>query len=308
MREHKPYRDPLGAALERKALTGETGAATSSILASGTGWRVVDVLCTSGPADRPFEERYWSVAISLILAGTFSYRSSQGSSLMSPGSLLLGNVNHSYECSHEHGEGDRCLSFQFEPGFFETVARDIGVKTARFPHHRIPPVREIAPLTARAAAAIEDGTVSLEEVAVSLAGRVLRLSHGLRDDAGMRVPDRGGLAAVLHHLELNATQPQRLDGLARIAGLSRYHFLRSFRMVTGVTPHQWVMRARLREAARLLIQSSRAVTEVALDAGFDDLSNFIRSFRAEFGTSPSRYRSRARNANARPRRDSGAGF
>ena len=44
------------------------------------------------------------------------------------------------------------------------------------------------------------------------------------------------------------------------------------------------------DAARRLAATRRPVTEIALDAGFDDLSNFIRTFRAEFGVSPSRYR------------------
>jgi AraC family transcriptional regulator len=72
--------------------------------------------------------------------------------------------------------------------------------------------------------------------------------------------------------------------------LSRYHFLRAFKSVTGVTPHQWVLRARLRDAAQRLATSRSPVTEIALDAGFADLANFIRSFHAEYGVSPRRYR------------------
>src|SRR5262245_52763291 len=93
-------------------------------LAAGDGWKVVDIVCTSGPGDRPFEERQPAASISLVLSGTFTYRSDRGSSLMSPGSVLLGNAGHAYECSHEHGEGDRCLSFQLEPELFERVAHD----------------------------------------------------------------------------------------------------------------------------------------------------------------------------------------
>ena len=72
--------------------------------------------------------------------------------------------------------------------------------------------------------------------------------------------------------------------------MSPYHFLRTFRAVTGVTPHQWLLRARLRDAAGRLAATSTPVTNVALDVGFDDLSNFTRSFRAEFGASPREYR------------------
>jgi AraC-like DNA-binding protein len=60
--------------------------------------------------------------------------------------------------------------------------------------------------------------------------------------------------------------------------------------VTGVTPHQWLLRARLRDAAQRLASTRTPVTNVALDVGFDDLSNFTRSFRTEFGASPREYR------------------
>jgi AraC family transcriptional regulator len=77
-----------------------------------------------------------------------------------------------------------------------------------------------------------------------------------------------------------------------VAGLSPFHFLRTFTRVTGITPHQWLLRARLHDAARRLVETRAPVTDIALDVGFDDLSNFIRTFRAEFGVSPTRYRGR----------------
>jgi AraC-like DNA-binding protein len=97
---------------------------------------------------------------------------------------------------------------------------------------------------------------------------------------------------VLRRLEARTAEPCRLDDLARDAGMSRFHFLRTFTRVTGVTPHQWILRARLREAAARLTSTKAPVTEIALDVGFDDLSNFIRTFRAEFGVSPRAHRAR----------------
>ena len=281
---------PLSVALKTRERDGRAGAAEGKTLISGDGWRVVDVLCTCGPADRPFEERYWSVAVSLVLSGSFAYRTSLGSVLMSPGSWLLGNVGGTYECSHEHGHGDRCLSFQFDPALFDHVARDAGLSAARFGSNRIPPMRKVAPLAARAISAL-DGNDSFEEVALEAAATALRIgSDSGHCEQAVAPRDRTRIVDVLHHLEHDASRVRRLEDLSKLAGLSRYHFLRVFKAVTGVTPHQWLIRTRLREAARRLARGEEAVTDIALDVGFDDLSNFIRSFHSEFGMSPGFYR------------------
>ena len=82
--------------------------------------------------------------------------------------------------------------------------------------------------------------------------------------------------------------------MAREARLSPYHFLRTFQRLTGVTPHQYVLRARLRQAALRLVSGGDKIVDVALDCGFGDLSNFNRAFRAEFRLSPRAYRLRLR--------------
>ena len=81
-----------------------------------------------------------------------------------------------------------------------------------------------------------------------------------------------------------------LERLAREAGLSPYHFLRTFERVTGITPYQYVLRSRLRDAAARLLAESGKVVDVAFDCGFSDVSNFNRAFRSEFGVSPRIFR------------------
>jgi AraC-like DNA-binding protein len=250
----------------------------------------VDVVCTSGPEDRPFEERHASASISLVLSGTFVYRSERGSSLMSSGALLLADAGHAFECSHPHGVGDRCLSFQFDPETFERLAHGLGRGTG-FGRDRLPPLRALAQLTARARAALAKPD-SLEELALELAGAVLQAAEPAWSGQPF-TQDPVRIVRVLRYLESRIAEAHTLGDLARMAGLSRYHFLRTFKAVTGTTPHQWLLRARLRESAHRLVSSREPVTEIALDVGFDDLSNFIRSFRAEFGMSPSRYRAAA---------------
>ena len=91
----------------------------------------------------------------------------------------------------------------------------------------------------------------------------------------------------------------RRDALRRLSlvrcpgRLSPFHFLRTFANVLGVTPHQYLVRSRLRHAARLLADEDRSVTDVAYDVGFGDLSNFIRTFHRAAGVSPSGFRKAA---------------
>jgi AraC family transcriptional regulator len=61
-----------------------------------------------------------------------------------------------------------------------------------------------------------------------------------------------------------------------------------------VTPHQYLLRARLRRAARLLADDERTITDIALEVGFADLSNFVRSFHRAAGVPPRHFRHAAR--------------
>jgi AraC family transcriptional regulator len=167
------------------------------------------------------------------------------------------------------------------------------VSRPRFDRDRLPPLRGLAPLTVRAGTALarED---AFEEIALELAGAVLVAANdGRRGAPPSATQHHGRVARVLRELESRPGEPHTLTALARSVGLSRYHFLRTFRGITGITPHQWLLRARLRNAAGRLVTTTRPVTDVALDVGFQDLSNFVRSFRAEFGVSPRQYRGSA---------------
>jgi transcriptional regulator GlxA family with amidase domain len=183
------------------------------------------------------------------------------------------------------------LSFQFAPALFESLAHDMGWSSASLDHDRIAPLRELAPLTARATVAASGNQSAIEEIGLELVAAVMRLKRRHHCEvAATTARDRARVGDVMRRLEARIEEPHSLANLASIAGLSRYHFLRTFKSVTGITPHQWILRARLRQSAKRLVASRTPITDIALEVGFDDLSNFIRSFRAEFGISPRRYR------------------
>jgi len=271
---------------------------TSTLLASGPGWRVQDVLCTSGPADRPYEEMHGDVCIAVVTSGTFRYRTRQGDALMTPASLLLGNAGACYECGHEHATGDRCLSFHFTQRFHEAViAAAPGARNADFNAARLACSEEFARVVADTEVARDEGdTTALEEAAVRLAGGV---ATALGDrPAGGPSPaprDMRRIADALSRIESAADEKLPLSTLAREVAMSPYHFLRTFRTITSITPHQYVLRLRLHRAAKRLRQGHEPVSTIALDCGFDDLSTFNRRFRRVMAVSPGQYRLRKRS-------------
>ena len=147
---------------------------TSHLLAAGQGWRVHDIICTAGPHDRPFEERHGSMCIAAVTEGTFQYRTTAGAAVLAPGALLLGNEGTCFECGHDHGHGDRCLSFHFAPEQWEAIVTAVpGARRSVFDLPRLPPLPKLMPLIVAAEAARDSGDGhELEELALRLAGAV----------------------------------------------------------------------------------------------------------------------------------------
>jgi AraC family transcriptional regulator len=281
-------------ALACRAEMGGAGTPEARVLARGAGWSLADVVCASGPHDRRFEEQHRDFSIAIVAAGTFEYRSALGCDLMTPGSLMLGSPGQWFECGHDHGAGDRCIAFRYESDYFERLAAAAGARgrDLEFRLLRLPPARVLAPIVARACAGITGRTnVSWEELGIQLAARTVQLLADAVTHGTAALPDATArVARLVRAIDRQPDAAISVNGLARAAGLSPYHFLRTFERVTGVTPHQFVLRTRLREAARRLATEHGRILDVALDCGFGDVSNFNRMFRSEFGVSPRQFR------------------
>jgi transcriptional regulator GlxA family with amidase domain len=94
-------------------------------------------------------------------------------------------------------------------------------------------------------------------------------------------------------IERRYDEPLTIATLAAAARMSRYHFLRVFTDVVGVTPHRFLMRTRLLHAAAKLATSRGPITGIAFETGFGDLSTFVGTFRRVFGLTPREYRKTA---------------
>jgi AraC family transcriptional regulator len=107
------------------------------------------------------------------------------------------------------------------------------------------------------------------------------------------------LQAVLNHIHTNIAGDLSAPRLAARAEVSLAHFSRIFREATGVSPHRYVLAARLDFARKLLAQSTMPISRVAQECGFSSQSHLTASFRAAHSSTPAQYRAHTRRASVR---------
>lgn len=106
--------------------------------------------------------------------------------------------------------------------------------------------------------------------------------------AGEHVAEHPLVHQVSSYVEKHVGESISLDDLAGQVHMSKYHFLRKFKELTGVTAHDFVMNKRLIKACELL-QEGAGITKAYQSTGFGDYSSFLRNFKDAFGISPGQY-------------------
>jgi AraC family transcriptional regulator len=261
-------------------------------LLRGDSLSVIDYRCTAGPLDVPYVEEHQGFSVSYVRTGSFGCRTRGKSFELVAGSVLVGHPGDEYMCTHDHVRGDECLSFKLSP---ELVGA-IGERPEIWRSGAVPPLPALIVLGELAQAAAEGRSdIALDEVGMLFAGRFVDVLSGRKYAAPqVRATDRRRAVETALWMGAHSHEPIHLEHVAREAGLSAFHFLRLFARVLGVTPHQFLVRSRLRNAARLLTDKARSITDVAFEVGFGDLSNFVRTFQRAAGMSPSSFRKAAR--------------
>lgn len=98
------------------------------------------------------------------------------------------------------------------------------------------------------------------------------------------------LERVLEYMHDAYRKTLSVEELAALAGMSRFHFIRSFKAQTGHAPYQYLLGIRIEEARRLLRSTRLTVTEISLEVGFSSPSQLFRTFQKFTGMSPEQYR------------------
>lgn len=98
------------------------------------------------------------------------------------------------------------------------------------------------------------------------------------------------LDAMLDFIDSQLSEPLSLNDLADKVGVSRAHFARRFRILTGTSPHRYLTMRRIEKAKQLLRNESDSLAQIALEVGFSNQSHFTQVFHVVTGMTPSQYR------------------
>jgi AraC family transcriptional regulator len=133
----------------------------------------------------------------------------------------------------------------------------------------------------------ELGTLFTDSLTDTLCLHLLRSSAALLP-AQAPMPSR--IARARDRIQASVATGVSLQDLAMEAGMSRFHFAREFREITGEPPHRYLTRCRIEQAKRLLRSRDASVADIALQVGYSSQSHFTAAFRSHLGRTPLQYR------------------
>jgi AraC-like DNA-binding protein len=228
-------------------------------------------------------------SINIVDRGRFSIARRGAVHHLNPGDAFLTFPGMEYRTMHAAAEpDDACITLSFRPGY----DRDSGERLQRRIMPAAPVVRSgsrIEYLRHRLRIASHAGLAAIEGLAADVVVASFDASQPPAWGRAQFCWYAERVDAARAHIRCHLTDGNRLAELARMVGMSPFHFSRIFRALTGVPPHRYLLEARM-QYARALLREGASVTQAAMAAGYDDFSHFSRTFRRCFGHPPSQVR------------------
>lgn len=204
-------------------------------------------------------------------------------------------------CSHRVRYGSalgRLHLMTLPASMLETVASEMGVQCVdvapRFANDEDRFVLEVAEaIDTELAGGNPHGHMFAETFARTLAAHILTRYRSRTDSCG-KLPslNEARFRRLDQFVEANISAPISLADLARQVGLSEYYFCRCFKLATGMSPYQYVLKKRMEHACACLRREDMSIQDVAFASGFGDPVQFSKQFRRAHGITPTAYRAR----------------
>jgi transcriptional regulator GlxA family with amidase domain len=136
------------------------------------------------------------------------------------------------------------------------------------------------------------GSPTVPDIAAALRLQVARIViEGAKAGDHRRTRDATGVvASAVAYFEQNFTSPLQMDAVAEALHCSRSKLYATFKRETGMSPNDWLLRLRVKNAEELLVGSRRAVKDIALSVGFSSHAYFCQVFRKYTGRAPAKVR------------------
>ncbi|HEY0478229.1 MAG TPA: helix-turn-helix transcriptional regulator [Kofleriaceae bacterium] len=229
----------------------------------------IRALCDGCDPSRPCDEHTEQASLWLLTAGAFELRDAAGRHMIDPTQAIVMPPRHAFRIRHPAGP-DICLAFRgpIVDALAAHGARLLAISPARL-------ARIVAGVTGRDELALAEALAGLVPAGTAAAAA-----------------DRDLSAAVAHVLRARYAEPTSLGELAVATGYSVFHACRVFRATTGTTIHGFRRELRLRHALARILDGDEPLSAVALATGFASQSHLTNRFRARFGITPARARTR----------------
>jgi len=259
--------------------------------------RLVDIVELSPTNGQLIVPAMKQVSVALALTNSSAnWRDSSGLPVkaVTAGTVSICRFN---ETRHfEMGDSAKFVVIQMRDKVFEPVRQEILYRQVDLQAHDIlqdSRLRRFMKILLREKrSAFQSGILFLDSIAIAMASYLVRhysVTPSIeRSFTGGMTPSI--LRRCIEFMETHLERDLQLRELAREAGISTSHFIRSFRQSTGKIPHQYLLRRRVERAKTVMRDQRASLTEVALACGFADQHHLARIFRRIAGVSPSSYR------------------
>lgn len=240
--------------------------------------------CTHSDHDT---ERTQDFAVTFVEKGRFGIQEGRRSWVFGVGDALVSTPGRVRSYRHfEECPDDVCLSVSFAP---ETVEDGLGLSRVPDPPTLIARGMAIEFASGQLRSAIGSANALwIEEMAFHSLQAMAGDSWSDPNQQPVSAAHASRIRCAIELMCADMAAGLSLSSMSREVGMSPFYFARTFFGLVGVSPHQYLIRLRLRRAATMLREGA-SVTTAAFSSGFENLGHFSRTFQRRFGVKPSQY-------------------